>query len=190
MEQIRRYFEQNFKLTDKDWQIFTSQLLRQEFPKHHPLLKTGQTEKYLSFVEEGIIRFYIPKEEKELTFAIAFDDGFVSAYNSFLTKQPSTYNVETLTPTTLWRISYDGLQTIYRETEIGNSIGRWAAEDQFLKKSERELSLLNDTAEQRYLRLFSEQPKLIEKIPLKYIASYIGITPQALSRIRRRIFLT
>jgi len=86
-------------------------------------------------------------------------------------------------------MSYDGLQTVYRETKIGNSIGRWAAEDQFLKKTERELSLLNDTAEQRYLRLFSEQPKLIEKIPLKYIASYIGITPQALSRIRRRIYL-
>ncbi|NII84790.1 Crp/Fnr family transcriptional regulator [Pedobacter riviphilus] len=189
MEQIRRYFEQHFKLTDKDWEIFASQLVRQEFPKKHIILKAGQTENFLSFIEKGIIRFYIPKEASELTFAIAFDNGFVSAYNSFLTKQPSTYHVETLTATALWRMSYDGLQTVYRETKIGNSIGRWAAEDQFLKKTERELSLLNDTAEQRYLRLFSEQPKLIEKIPLKYIASYIGITPQALSRIRRRIYL-
>ncbi|HEY0749771.1 MAG TPA: hypothetical protein VGD26_01370 [Chitinophagaceae bacterium] len=66
-------------------------------------------------------------------------------------------------------------------------IGRKASEDLFLKKSKRELSLLNDTAEERYLKLFSEQLHLIKQIPLKYIASYIGITPQALSRIRKRI---
>ena len=60
-------------------------------------------------------------------------------------------------------------------------------EDLFLKKFKRELSLLNETAEQRYQNLFTEQSQLIKEIPLKYIASYIGITPQALSRIRKRI---
>jgi hypothetical protein len=84
-------------------------------------------------------------------------------------------------------VSYNDLQEIYRETEVGNLIGRQAGEDLFLKKSKRELSLLDDTAEQRYLNLFTEQPHLIKQIPLKYIASYIGITPQALSRIRGRI---
>lgn len=79
------------------------------------------------------------------------------------------------------------MQEIYKETQIGNTIGRQASEELFLKKSQRELSLLNETAEQRYLKLFSEQPELIKEIPLKYIASYIGITPQALSRIRKRI---
>lgn len=79
------------------------------------------------------------------------------------------------------------MQIIYNATEIGNKVGRQASEDLFLKKSKRELSLLNETAEQRYLNLFIEQPKLVEEIPLKYIASYIGITPQALSRIRKRI---
>lgn len=66
-------------------------------------------------------------------------------------------------------------------------IGRVAAEILYMEKSKRELSLLSMTAEQRYLNLFSEQQELIRLIPLKYIASYIGITPQALSRIRRRI---
>jgi CRP-like cAMP-binding protein len=187
MELIRKYFERTLKLTDKDWQTFSSKLIRQEFPKKHLLLKAGQTENYLSFVEKGIIRFYIPKEENDLTFSIVFDNSFVSAYDSFLTKLPSTYNIETLTHTTIWRLSFDNLQTIYKKTEIGNTIGRLAAEDLFLKKSKRELSLLNETAEQLYIKLFSEQPKLIQKIPLKYIASYIGITPQALSRIRKRI---
>lgn len=187
MEQIRQYFEKNIKLPDKDWQVFSSKLIRQEFPKNHILLKTGQTEKYLSFIESGTIRLYLPRDENDLTFAFVFDNSFVSGYDSFITQSPSTYNIETLTKTTLWRLRHNDLQNIYNETEIGNFIGRQASEDLFLKKSKRELSLLNETAEQRYLNLFTEQPKLIEKIPLKYIASYIGITPQGLSRIRKRI---
>lgn len=187
MEQIRKYFEKTFKLTDHDWQIFSSKLTREEFPKKHLLLKAGQVENHLSFIETGIIRFYIPKDENDLTFAFTFENSFVSAYDSFLSRTPSMYYVETLTKTTLWRLTYNDLQTIYKETEIGNTIGRQASEDLFLKKSKRELSLLHETAEQRYLNLFTEYPRLIRQIPLKYIASYIGITPQALSRIRRRI---
>lgn len=187
MEQIRKYFEKTIKLTDKDWEIFSSKLIKQDFPKKHTLLKAGQVENYLSFIEVGIIRFYIPKEDNDLTFAFAFDNNFVSGYDSFLTRIPSTYHIETLTKITLWQLTYNDLQAIYNETEIGNAIGRQASEELFLKKSKRELSLLNETAEQRYLNLFTEQPKLIQEIPLKYIASYIGITPQALSRIRKRI---
>lgn len=189
MEQIRHYFEKAIqqKLTDEDWQIFSSKLLQQKLPKHHVLLKAGETENYLSFIEAGIIRYYIPKEENDITLAFVFDGNFASGYDSFLTRTPSAYAAETLTKTTLWRITYKDLQTIYDETEIGNKIGRFAAEDLFLKKFKRELSLLNEIAEQRYLNLFVEQPHLLRQIPLKYIASYIGVTPQALRRIRKRI---
>lgn len=187
MEQIRKYFDKTFKLTDQDWQIFSSKLTKQDFPKKHTLLKAGQIENNLSFIEAGIVRFYIPKEENDLTFAFSFNNSFVSGYNSFLTRRPSLYYVETLAKTTLWQLTYEDLQEVYEETKIGNAIGRKASEELFLKKSKRELSLLNETAEQRYLNLFTEQPELIKEIPLKYIASYIGITPQALSRIRKSI---
>jgi CRP-like cAMP-binding protein len=187
MEKIKQYFEKIVKLTDDDWRIFSSKLTNVVLPKKHILLKSGQTEDYLSFVETGMIRFYIPKGEDELTFAFVFDQSFVSAYDSFLTRQPSNYQIETLTKTTLWRLTYADLQDIYAKTNIGNKIGRLASEDLFLKKSKREISLLNESAEERYRNLFKEQPRLIKEIPLKYIASYIGITPQALSRIRNRI---
>lgn len=187
MEQIRKYFEETVKLTDQDWQIFSSKGTKQEFPKKQALLKAGQIENYLSFIEAGIIRFYIPGEENDGTFAFTFENQFVSGYDSFLTRTPSTYHIETLSETILWRLTYNDLQAIYKETEIGNTIGRKASEDLFLKKSKRELSLLNETAEQRYLNLFTGKPNLLKQIPLKYIASYIGITPQAMSRIRRRI---
>ena len=189
MNQIRQYFEHAIKkkISDKEWTFFVSKLSRQEFPKKHVLLKVGQIENYLSFVETGIVRYYVPKFENDLTFTFVFNNSFTSGYNSFLTREPSTYQIETLTKTTLWRITYNDLQTIYNETEVGNLIGRHASEDLFLKKSKREISFLNETAEQRYQNLFVEQPNLIQQIPLKYIASYIGVTPQALSRIRKRI---
>lgn len=187
MQQIRQYFETITALNNDDWKIFSSKLERQEFSKKTILLKAGQTEKYLSFIEKGIIRFYLPKEENDLTFSFSFQNSFVSAYESFLTQTASLYQVETLTDTILWRVTYPDLQLIYQQSAAGNRIGRHASEDLFLKKAKRELSLLNDTAEQRYLKLLTEQANLMQQIPLKYLASYIGITPQALSRIRHRI---
>jgi CRP-like cAMP-binding protein len=187
VEQIRKYFEKQVVLSDGDWEVFSSKLIREEFPKNHLLLRRGQTENYLSFVESGIIRLYIPKEENDLTFAFVFAGNFASAYDSFITQKPSSYAMETLTDTVLWRLTFKDLQVIYKETGVGNTLGRYASEELFLRKSRRELALLNETAEERYLNLFHEQPLLIEKIPLKHIASYIGITPQALSRIRKRI---
>jgi CRP-like cAMP-binding protein len=187
MEQIRTYFKRYTEFTDSDWLIFSSKLKKQKFPKKALLLEKGQTENYLSFVERGAIRYYIPGESNDVTIEFTFENEFIGAYDSFLTRKPSRYNVATLTPVVLWRLTYDDAQAIYRETERGNLIGRLAAEALFLEKAKREISLLTDSAEQRYLNLFREQPIIIKKIPLRHIASYIGITPQALSRIRKRI---
>ncbi|UWY28295.1 Crp/Fnr family transcriptional regulator [Flavobacterium sp. TR2] len=188
MQQIRDNFELMAKLSDEDWNTFSSKLIRQEFPKKTTILQTGHVENYLSFIEKGILRYYVPSENKDLTFAFVFDGEFTSGYDSFITRLPASYIIEALSDTILWSISHNDLQDIYAKTKIGNTIGRLASEGLFLKKSKRELSLLNDSAEQRYRNLFIEKPHLIQKIPQKYLASYIGITPQALSRIRKRIY--
>ena len=187
MKKIREYFERTTMLSDADWEIFSCRLVRREYGGRTLVLKAGEREDYLSFVESGVLRCYVPKEENDITFSFAFPGAFMSAYDSFLTRVPSAYHVETLTAATLWRISYDQLQEIYKKTAAGNVIGRVAAEALFLRKSKRELSLLGESARERYLRLLTEQPEMLQQIPLKYLASYIGITPQALSRIRRRI---
>ena len=136
-----------------------------------------------------MVRLFIPKEdpEKEITFGFSFKDQFVSAYDSFLTQKPSAYQVQALTETSLLSISYADLQDVYKTTQIGNLIGRLTAERLFLIKSKREQNLLNLNAEERYLKLFKERPELLKIIPLKYISSYIGVTAQALSRIRKRL---
>lgn len=186
MEKIRALFNELEPQNDDDWQVFSSKLLRREYPKKTLLLKKGQIEKHLSFIEKGMLRFFVPGEE-DLTFGFAFEGEFFSAYDSFLTRMPSSYHVQTLSETHLWQLTYDDLQEVYQKTGSGNLLGRKASEGLFLKKQKRELALLQLSAEERYLNLFSERPEVIRQIPLKYIASYIGITPQALSRIRKRI---
>src|SRR5690606_35714375 len=151
MEQIRKHFEKNFVITDYDWHIFSSKLVRREFKKKQLLLKEGQVENHLSYMEEGILRFYIQKQTSDLTFSFAFSNGFLSVYNSFLTQTPLSYPIETSTKTVLWQLTFEDLHAICRVTEIGNAIGRHASEDLILKKSQRELSLLNQAAQARYL---------------------------------------
>lgn len=189
MERIYKYYKETYEISDEDWDFFSAKLRKETFSKKTNILLNGEIEKNLSFVDKGIVRFFIPRNDLDLTFGFVFPDSFVCAYDSFLTQTPSIYSVQTLTDTILWRLSYDDLQTVYDKTQIGNIIGRKTSENLFLKKAERELSLLNETPEERYLKIFRTRPELIEKIPLKYIASYIGITPQALSRIRKRISL-
>ncbi len=188
MEALKRFINNMAATNESGWDLFSSKFEKQNYKKKTVLLKIGETENYLSFIKQGTVRLYIPKADNDVTFKFIFENEFVTAYDSFLTQTPSVYQIETLTDTTLFRISYQSLQEVYNKTENGNIIGRKIAEALFIKKAERELSLLNQTAEERYLDLFSSRPRLLQEIPLKYIASYIGVTPQALSRIRKRIF--
>jgi len=189
VQQIKAYLEQIAKISDADWAFFTSKLQRRVIKKKAVFLKLHEIENHISFIESGVVRVYIPKEnpEKEITFGFSFKDQFISAYDSFLTQIPSAYELQALTETTILSITYEDLQAVYKHTKIGNLIGRLTAERLFLIKSSREQNLLNLTAEERYIKLFKERPELLKVIPLKYISSYIGVTAQALSRIRRRL---
>jgi len=189
LDVVRAHLHQISEITDADWDFFSSKLTRRDIPKKTIFLKSGVVESHISFIITGIVRLYIPKPEpaKEITFGFSFKEQFISAYYSFLPRKPSLYELQTLTDTTLLSISYDDLQAVYHTTKIGNLIGRLTAERLFLIKSKREQTLLNYTAEERYLDVFKARPEVIKEIPLKYISSYIGVTPQALSRIRKRI---
>ena len=189
MHQIKLYLDKIASISNSDWNFFISKLQRRIITKKSVFIKVNQIEKHISFIESGIVRLFIPRDnpDKEITFGFSFKNQFVSAYDSFLTQLPSNYQLQALTETTMLSISYKDLQSVYKSTQIGNLIGRLTAEDLFLIKSKREQDLLNLTAEQRYLKLFEERPELLKSIPLKYISSYIGVTAQALSRIRKRL---
>jgi CRP-like cAMP-binding protein len=191
LQQIKAYLDQIATISNQDWIFFTSKLQRRILPKKTVFLKINEIENHISFIESGVVRLFIPKEnpEKEITFGFSFKNQFISAYDSFLTQQPSLYQLQTLIETSVLSISHNDLQEVYDKTKIGNLIGRLTAERLFLIKSKREQNLLNLSAEERYVALFKERPELLKVIPLKYISSYIGVTAQALSRIRKRVLL-
>ena len=189
MHQIKLYLDKIASISSLDWNFFISKLHRRIITKKSVFIKVNQIENHISFIESGIVRLFIPRDnpEKEITFGFSFKNQFVSAYDSFLTQSPSNYQLQALTETAILSISYEDLQSVYKSTQIGNLIGRLTAEDLFLIKSKREQDLLNLNAEQRYLKLFKERPELLKSVPLKYISSYIGVTAQALSRIRKSL---
>lgn len=188
MEFIRQYLlSKGIPLTAENWQPFVDKNFRKEFRKKELILKKGEVDNYLSFVETGAARLFFMKENKELTIRFVLQHQFLTAYDSFTQRTPSRCDIEALTDMIVWQIHYNDLQEIYRTQPVGNLVGRLTVETLYVEKLNREFSFLSETAEERYLTLLKQQPDLFQKIPLKHIASYIGITPQALSRIRKRI---
>ena len=133
MQQIKAYLDQIASISEQDWDFFTSKLQRRILPKKTVFLKINEIENHISFIESGVVRLFIPKEnpEKEITFGFSFKNQFISAYDSFLTQQPSLYQLQTLIETTVLSISYNDLQEVYKKTTIGNLIGRLTAERLF-----------------------------------------------------------
>lgn len=187
MLNIREYFDQFVKLSDDEWHAFSSKLEPIEYPKNSLILGKGEVESHLSFIDKGVMRYFIEKNDNQHTIGFSFPNEFGCAYDSFLTQQPSRYFVESLTETVGWKISFDDLQLAYQETDNGNAIGRYLAEKLYLNKVSKEISLKHYTASERYVELIEQKPHFLELIPLKYIASYIGVTPQTLSKIRRNL---
>lgn len=187
MERLKTILETKVVITNQDWSIIKSKLQIAEFSKKDFLISTNQIEDRVYFILEGVFRIFIELPEKDVTTDFGFPNEFISSYSSFLTESPSVATIQSLSKSRVIYITKKGLFEIYKETTIGESIGRIFAEEFFRYKSKRELSFLKDSPTERYLSLLKEQQNLIKEIPQKYLASYIGITPQALSRIRARI---
>ncbi|MFC4096830.1 Crp/Fnr family transcriptional regulator [Euzebyella saccharophila] len=187
MWRIKELFEKISEVPDEDWAFFMTRVEKKTFSKKAAIIKKGEIENYITYIEKGSMRYYIPKETDDITFGFRHQDQFSSAYDSFVTRRPSKYTIEAMEDCILWCVDYHSLQQVYDRTRVGNTIGRLIAEHNLVLKWNRELSFLDQSAEERYLDIFNNRPELIQKVPLKYLASYIGVTPQALSRIRKRI---
>jgi len=192
MENLLHFYVTRLGISMEDAKRQTVKFEEIKIPKKTIILNSGETENYLYFIAEGIVRFFMYKTHptepsKEITFSFIAKNMFYSAYDSFITRNPCEYNVQALQDTVVYRIHHKDIQDLYENTKIGNYIGRISAEQLYLRKAQREISLVSHNAEERYLNLLKSYPEYILQIPLKYIASYLGITPQALSRIRKNI---
>jgi CRP-like cAMP-binding protein len=186
MTDILKYFNQ-IGINEKDLEQFLKLLKKKTYESGETILQNGETDGHLSFLKSGIIRFFVNNGDKELTFDFVFPNSFYCHYDSFYSRKPTQFNSEALTNIEIYTIHFDDLKSLFKSCEFAKDLSRVAVEKLLEKKVKRELSLLTKKPKERYLNLLKEQPKLIQYIPQKYLATYLGIVPETLSRIRKSI---
>lgn len=156
-------------------------------PKRHLLLKDGETCDYTYLLLKGLVRMYYIKDGEEICSLFIEEKYMFNAPDSFYVRKPGYIYIETLEPSTLARLHYDNMQRLFQAHPELNFIGRVITEKNFVKSEERLYLLRKQTAEERYIYFSDRYPKLLQKVQLKYIATYLGLTLETLSRIRNKI---
>jgi CRP-like cAMP-binding protein len=183
--QIRGFINSIATITDQDWRLFEKRLVYKEFSKNEILLHAGDIEQYIYFMTEGITRIFQHKNDTEYTLRFNFPISAFNSYVSFISQTPSLISVETLTSIKVFRMSYQNMQSLYDESKNAERVGRKMIELIYMQREMKELQLHSRTAEDYYCDLLKTNKELIQQIPQKYLASYLGITPESLSRIRK-----
>ena len=187
---FRTVVEQFVPISDQEWDIFQSHLQRLLLEKKELFVRSGEVCNHIALITSGSVRYYDFKDGKDITGYFSVENEMISSYKSFLTRGPSLSNIEALERTELIILSYQNLQQLLSDNEIGfkmERFGRLVAEYLCCCYQDRISSFITQSPEERYLDLLSKSSNLVRRIPQHYIANYLGITPVSLSRIRRRI---
>lgn len=184
---LRIAIERFVKLPEEDWQLLEPWLEERQLKKQSLFAMEGKINHEIGFLLEGNMRHYYTKDGEEKTTYFYFEDHFVAAYIDCLTGQPSRLSIQALTDCRLLVFSYQALLELFEKSQAWNTFGRRLAEYLAIGLETRMVGLLLQSPEERYRELLQgNKQKIIERIPQHYIASYLGITPVSLSRIRNR----
>ncbi|KLT67973.1 Crp/Fnr family transcriptional regulator [Flavobacterium sp. ABG] len=152
------------------------------------LIQENQIAKEIVLIKSGALRsFYINTEGEEITNCITFENEFMTAFTSLITQQPTEENIQALFDTELEVISHDTIEQLYENSIHWQKVGRIIAQMQYISLEQRILSFQKLTGKERYETLSKNHPNYIKLIPLQYLASFLGVTPRHLSRIRKAV---
>ncbi len=168
------------------WNEFEHLFKREQFPSKTTLLKEGEVSKKAYYIEKGCARLWFNNDGKDITFQFFFEGEGVSSVESFRTSQPSLFSIETIESCTMFCISKKDFQTIL---DSSPDIKNYIEENSFQRLifyQKLFLSRIKDNPQKRYEELLKNYPQILQRVPQHYIASYLGITPVSLSRIRNR----
>jgi CRP-like cAMP-binding protein len=177
----------SYYLPDVDISPLLNLFKEQRIRKNRHLLKPGMDCNYLAFIQQGIFRVYFRDvKDKEVITWFSFSGMIITDMLGYYTTGGSQFYVEALGDSILYKISKQDLESLYKRHPVYSDFGRRFAEEALTMLMQRTLSLHTKSAEDRYKELL-QIPDLIQNVPLKYLATYLGITDTSLSRIRKKI---
>ena len=155
-----------------------------QFEKKAILTKPGEVEEYMYFITSGLIRKYFLKKDHEIITHIVKEGGIIGSGESFLTGKPSRYFVETLEPTTTFAISRQKLEAMYGSSKKWEKLGRIMTTQYFLVQEMRLMDNIRFSTRERFVKFMKENTDLLQRVPQKYLASYLNIQPETFSRFK------
>jgi CRP/FNR family transcriptional regulator, anaerobic regulatory protein len=186
-QQFKTWLKTFSFLTEQDCALFEPSLRTIKIENKQNLISEGQVCKELGFINKGSFRVYYLQEGKEINTHFCFENEFVMDYDSFLQEKPSRYYIQALEDSEIVVFNLQTLQNAYNSSQNWERFGRIMAEYSYKITTNRVESFMFMDAEQRYLDVLKHQPKILERVPLYHVASYLGMERESLSRIRKKI---
>lgn len=184
MDELSRFIRSITTIDDQDLAVILSHFKEITVKKDKYILRKQQLSTNYYFIKSGGVRIWFDKEGKSITAWLIFEDDFFSELSSLKLGKPTKFNIQAIADTTLYAIDKNSMEHLYTQFPQWQRFGRLIWEDAFLKVVDGIVSYQTLTAEERYLSAM-RQSDLLQKIPLKQLATYLGITPTSLSRIRK-----
>ncbi len=189
LTEIEKKYAELFDIDATRWNELMQYASVQTIKRNDFILKEGQSCFHLGFIKRGALRtFYIDDKGNDASFLLQIDHDFFGDYESIILKEPSKLNIQALSDTDVILLHMPELEQLFQTELFWMQYSRKIANKVFLDAKRRMEELLYYTPEQRYLNLLKRSPKIFQKVPQKFISSYLGITPQSLSRIRKRLY--
>ena len=184
---LKEYCKTKVSLTPEELNLIDDYFETRHLKKKEFLLQNGQICSFIGFISEGTIRHFHIKDGIEKTCDISFENAWVTDFQSFTHGIYSIMNLQAMEDTTVCLIPKENLFSLYQNCRTYETFGRLMAEEVAHRATEIAMSLSSDKPEERFQNLLKKQPDLFQRIPQKYIANFLGVSPESLSRIRSRI---
>ncbi len=188
--EIRKYVSQFVTLNEEEWNAVLPLIKVRNLKKNDYFVREGEVAKYISFTQEGYLRVFYNHDGNEITRDISPLHSFVTALPSFISHEPSFEIIQTITDCKLFVIYRDDLENLYNHYINWQKVGRRVMEEMFVETQNRIYSFITKSAEMRYKEMMNKFPDIFLHVPLQFIASYLGITSQSLSRLRKDILFS
>ncbi|WP_305952846.1 Crp/Fnr family transcriptional regulator [Emticicia oligotrophica] len=186
-DKLSLFFSNEFPFNKEGLEEFINSFASKHYSKGHILLKNGKAENELRFLDEGVVREYYSNESKEKNINFYLDSEFITDFYSFVSEKPTNKYQECITDIKLRVISKGSFQEFLSKYMCGKLFVDEIFQRIIERKEKDLMRQFMNTAEENYNELIQYKPNWLQQIPQYHIASYLGVTPETLSRIRKRI---